>query len=43
MNNPDLMEALAALAADKGVSVDTLFAALADALETAYRRMPGAH
>src|SRR4051794_12683719 len=43
MNNPELMDALAALAADKGVTVDTLFSALADALETAYRRMPGAH
>jgi N utilization substance protein A len=43
MSNPDLMEALAALAVDKGVSVDTLFAALADALESAYKRMPGAH
>src|SRR3954469_1635080 len=43
MSNPELMDALAALAADKGVTVDTLFSALADALETAYRRMPGAH
>jgi N utilization substance protein A len=43
MNNPELMDALAALAADKGVSVDTLFGALADALESAYKRMPGAH
>ena len=41
--NPDMMEALNALAADKGISVDTLFAALADALESAYKRMPGAH
>ncbi|MCC5950582.1 MAG: transcription termination/antitermination protein NusA [Acidimicrobiia bacterium] len=43
MNNPDMMEALAALAADKGISVDTLFGALADALETAYKRMEGAY
>jgi N utilization substance protein A len=43
MNNPDLMDALQALAADRGISVDTLFGALADALETAYKRMPGAH
>ena len=43
MSNPELMDALAALAADKGVSVDTLFGALADALESAYKRMPGAH
>jgi N utilization substance protein A len=43
MSNPELMDALAALAVDKGVSVDTLFGALADALESAYKRMPGAH
>ena len=42
MSNPDMMEALQALAADKGISVDTLFRALADALESAYKRMPGA-
>ena len=42
MSNADMMEALSALAADKGISVDTLFGALADALETAYKRMPGA-
>jgi N utilization substance protein A len=41
--NPDMMEALQALAVDKGISVDTLFAALADALESAYKRMPGAY
>jgi len=40
MSNPDLMDALAAVAADKGISVDTLMGALADALETAYKRMP---
>ena len=40
--NVDL-EALGALAAEKGISVDTLLAALADALESAYKRMPGAH
>ncbi len=43
MSNPDLMDALQALAVDKGISVDTLFGALADALESAYKRMPGAH
>ncbi|MDZ7733772.1 MAG: NusA N-terminal domain-containing protein [Acidimicrobiia bacterium] len=43
MNYPELMEALQALAVDKGVSVDILFGALADALETAYKRMPEAH
>ena len=37
------MEALGALAAEKGISVDTLLAALADALESAYKRMPEAH
>ena len=43
MSNPDLMDALAQLAADKGVSIDVLFGALADALESAYKRMPGAN
>jgi N utilization substance protein A len=43
MNNPDLIEALQALAVDKGVSPDTLLGALADALESAYKRMPDAH
>jgi N utilization substance protein A len=43
MSNPDMMEALQVLAADKGISVDTLFRALADALESAYKRMPGAY
>jgi len=41
--NTDFLDALGALAADKGVSIDTLFGALADALETAYKRMPDAH
>ena len=41
--NPDMMEALQALADDKGISVDTLYGALADALESAYKRMPGAY
>ena len=41
--NPEIMEALQALAADRGISVDALFAALADALESAYKRTPGAH
>ena len=39
----EMMEALQALAEDKGISVDTLFAALADALESAYKRMPEAY
>src|SRR6056297_937479 len=42
MSNPEMMEAMQALAADKGISVDTLFGALADALESAYKRMPSA-
>jgi len=41
--NVEMMEALQALAADRGISVDTLFAALADALESAYKRTPNAH
>ena len=41
--NTDMMEALQALADDKGISVDTLYGALADALESAYKRMPGAY
>jgi N utilization substance protein A len=42
MSNIDMMEALQALAADKGISTDTLLGALADALESAYKRMPNA-
>ncbi len=41
--NPEMMEALAAVAAERGVSVDTLFAALAEALEAAYKKQPGAY
>ncbi len=40
--NAEMLEALQALARDKGISVDALFAALADALESAYKRMPDA-
>jgi N utilization substance protein A len=43
MSNPEMMEALQALAAEKGISVDTLLSALADALESAYKRMHGAY
>jgi N utilization substance protein A len=43
MSETEMMDALQALAAEKGISVDTLMAALADALESAYKRMPGAH
>ncbi len=32
-----------ALADERGISVETLYEALADALEMAYKRMPGAH
>jgi transcription termination/antitermination protein NusA len=42
MSNIDMLEALQALASDKGMSVDTLLGALADALESAYKRMPDA-
>ena len=40
--NPDIFDALQMLAADKGISVDTLLEALANALVSAYKRMPGA-
>ena len=40
--NPEMMEALQALAADRGITVDTLFSALAEALEAAYKKQPGA-
>ena len=42
MSNTDMMEALNALAADKGISVDRLFGLLANALEMAYKRLPDA-
>ena len=41
--NPEMMEALTAVAAERGVSVDTLFAALAEALEAAYKKQQGAY
>lgn len=40
--NPEMMEALQALATERGISVDTLFSALAEALEAAYKKQPGA-
>jgi N utilization substance protein A len=40
--NFEMMEALQALAADKGIPADTLLEALANALVAAYKRMPGA-
>ncbi|MBA3283034.1 MAG: transcription termination/antitermination protein NusA [Acidimicrobiia bacterium] len=43
MSNDDMMEALRALATEKGISPETLMGALADALESAYKRLPGAY
>ena len=43
MNSADMTEAMQAVATERGVSVDTLFAALADGMESAYKRRPGAH
>ncbi|MCY4665601.1 MAG: transcription termination factor NusA [Acidimicrobiaceae bacterium] len=40
--NQEMMEALQAMAAERGITVDALFAALADALESAYKRLPDA-
>ncbi len=40
--NFEIMEALQALALDRGISVDTLLDALANALVSAYKRMPNA-
>src|SRR3954470_9844986 len=42
MSNPEILDALQMLAADKGISVDTLLEALANALVSAYKRMPNA-
>ena len=42
MSNVDMAEAVRMLAADKGISVETLLQVLADALVTAYKRRPGA-
>ena len=41
-NNADFMEALALIARDKGLAIDTLLESLANALVAAYKRMPGA-
>ena len=41
--NPDFFEALEALAAERGITRDTLLSALADALESAYKRNAGAY
>lgn len=40
--NPEMMDALAVVAAERGISVDTVLAAMAEALESAYKRMPDA-
>ncbi|MEE2683298.1 MAG: transcription termination factor NusA [Actinomycetota bacterium] len=41
--NAEMKEAINAIAADKGMKPDVLYAVLADALESAYKKMPGAH
>ncbi len=41
-SNQDFMEALALVAREKGLAVDTLLESLANALVAAYKRMPGA-
>ncbi|MEI2639864.1 MAG: transcription termination factor NusA [Microthrixaceae bacterium] len=41
--NPEMMEALQALAVDRQISVETLFGALADAMTAAYQKRPDAH
>jgi N utilization substance protein A len=42
MRNPEMLEALSALAVEKGISEDVMLEALANALVTAYKRMPDA-
>ena len=42
MSNLDMNEAVKMLAQEKGISIDTLLQALADALVSAYKRRPGA-
>ena len=41
-NNADMLDAMKQIAELRGIPVQTLFEALANALETAYKRMPGA-
>src|SRR5437899_212045 len=41
--NPEMMDAMRQLAELRGIPVQTLFEALANALETAYKRMPEAN
>jgi transcription termination/antitermination protein NusA len=42
MRNPEMLEALSALAVEKGISEEIMLEALANALVTAYKRMPEA-
>ena len=42
MNSPEIMEALQALAAEKGMATDVLLEAVANGLESAYKRREGA-
>jgi transcription termination/antitermination protein NusA len=42
MRNPEMLEALSALAVEKGISEEVMLEALANALVTAYKRMPEA-
>ena len=39
----EVMEALQAVATERGLAIEDMLAALADALESAYKRMPDAH
>ena len=41
--NVEVMEALQAVATERGLAIEDMLAALADALESAYKRMPDAH
>ena len=41
--NAEMKEAINAIAADKGMRPEVLYAVLADALESAYKKMPNAH
>ena len=43
MSNHDMFDALQMLAAERGITVDTLLSALADALESACNRRPDAY
>ena len=41
--NAEMKEAINAIAADKGMKPEVLYAVLADALESAYKKMSDAH